>query len=910
MSKNTDDQSLLNLIWAKSDVGGYPHSLPGHLLDAIAVGELIWDQFMAPGFKERIDQNCDGHGREVYLLACGWHDVGKAAPSFEVQCENLTTELCKQGGLSLRLPSAGRNRGIHHSHTGRMILNQYFSSIGAPEWEWISFMLEGHHGLFQAPGVPTASLGDKGWNDLQQCLCTWVEEQVGLHITDVKGSVPARSLQLELAGFVVMADWIASCDLFPGLGLGQPVTIDGARDRACHAWEVLGLGGGWALHSETVDFHERFGIEPRPLQTAVMSMAESADHPGLLLVEAPMGEGKTEAALAAIEIMSKRFGCNGFAFAMPTQGTTDAMYDRCTQWAQRVDPSFPVALVHGKAMMNESWRKRWEEAHQTPTITGVYDDPFGLPDDFGLASVQPSFRSVVVPSDWLLYRRRALLSPGVVMTIDHLLYAGTKTKFVMLRHAGLAGKVVVIDEVHSYDLFMETFLDEMLKWLGEAGVPVILMSATLTPEQRDRMIKAYTGADETERMAKVGYPVITYATHGNEQTQSVTTTAWRSDLTVAVEVLGDSSPDTYSISHRILEDLSAGGCALAIMNTVSRAQQLARLLREVGQEVLLLHGRLTAKQRADRTAKAIDLLGKDRTRASGRPKSLVVVATQIAEQSFDVDADILYTDLAPLDLLLQRIGRLHRHDRPLNDRPDNLRTPRVVVTGVSMDETRCSYPRDFGFYPEWTLLRTAAALRQVTTWQVPGEVPTLVGQAYAEVCQWVPDGWKQQEVAAAKDHGTKQANRQRRADSYTLSWCDEQSMNPKDSPTLKNLHAMAAMSTNDEAIVVRDGEPTLEVSLVIRQEDSYYTLGGRGLGPNGERVSGSEIAREVLGDSVRVPDRDDYPKLEPLSAWNVPSLVRNQRALVLGPDLKAVVGKDLVSYDPEYGLTIVHGGAA
>ena len=914
--ENANRESLLELVWAKSNAGGQPHSLPGHLMDAVAVAELIWDQFMAPGFRRRIDDCCDGRGRDVFRLACGWHDVGKASPAFQsIRCD-LAADLCKRADLPDLQRLSKADRDVSHGNAGRVIIQDYLLSTGANQWSWLAVMLEGHHGYFrsysQVGRSPSrTALGRGNWALLQQGICSWVEEEIGFRIAEVNGDVPSRSLQLQLAGFVVMADWIASCDLFPGLGLGHTVSLSAARQRAMTAWAALGLRGGWDPAVLPQDFAEQFGLKPRQFQDSVINLAQSMENPGLMVVEAPMGEGKTEAALAAISILAKRFGCDGWAFAMPTQGTTDAMYERCRAWAESIDPSFPIALVHGKAMMNEEWRRRLDEARQKPKVCGVYDE-YDMPDDYGTVSVEKAPVSVVVPADWLLYRHRPMLSSGVMMTVDHLLYAGTKTKFVMLRHAGLAGKVVVIDEVHSYDIFMETFLDEVLKWLGQAGVPVILMSATLTPDQRDRLMRSYApGVEELPSTSRVGYPLTTFIEATGSKVQQVVASTWRPDQAVAVEVLGDASKDVDAISRRILADMADGGCALAIMNTVTRAQELARSLRAVGQAVLLIHGRLTVRERADRTARAVDLLGKDKTRDSGRPHSLVIVATQIAEQSFDVDADILYTDIAPMDLLLQRIGRLHRHDRPLADRPVTMRRPRVIVTGVSIGESGCVYPQAFGqiqprnkptnegrrgVYHPWALLRTAAALRQATCWQIPGDVPALVEQAYAQSCPWVPNEWQSQEEIAAEDRLASELERQVRARSFGLS------QGSYSSSDLQDLHNMATKS-GDESIIVRDGEPTLEVCLVVQRGDSFETLSGRPLGPTGERTADDPvITREVLGDSVRVWETGGFCGLAPLPGWG--GMLRRQRALVLKPDLSVDLKDCRVSYDKEYGLSI------
>lgn len=886
--RRVKDLSGLAALWAKSDAGGRPHSLQGHLLDSVAVAELIWDGFMAPITKRALDGAAAGRGRDLLRLVAGWHDVGKATWVFQAKVRDLALAAQAAGFFFPKLVVDRRSAEWHHRHAGRRIVQDYLDEVGLGEHRWIGILIEGHHGKFTSRQFAPIAHDTTHWGSAQRDLATWVESAIGVSIRDLELSAPSQALQLELAGFLVMADWIASCDLFVGRGNAES-SMDVARARAASAWGSLGFGSSWRPNPTALDgdgFRKRFGFAPRRFQELMVDAALSTEEPGLLLAEAPMGEGKTEAALYAAEILAARFGCNGVVFAMPTQGTTDAMYERCRGWASTAG-GLEFSLVHGKAMLNERWRRDLEERR----LQDVYDDddPYGLP-------------SVRVETQWTVGRHRALLAQGVVCTVDHVLYAGTRTKFVMLRHAGLAGKVVIIDEVHSYDVFMASFLHEVLRWLGEAGVPVILMSATLPPTMREELIAAYRHGQRSIGERPSGYPSVGAVTSAGLGLE--TCRPWRDDLDVEIQVL-DAAPDDISvISARIRFDLQSGGCALAIVNTVARAQALARALRGAGQDVLLIHGRLTTSERADRTARAVDLLGQARGRASGRPKSLVVVATQIAEQSFDVDVDVLYSDLAPIDLLLQRVGRLHRHLRAAADRPEGLLSPRVVITGLSLAGGEPTYVEDFDHvYDPWTLLRSAALVVEASTWRIPGEVPELVGRAYDRERQITP--WPEHEADACTESSAKSEARAFVASSYLLGSSEQSSR-----ADLENLHALPVQSSGDENVVVRDGEPTLEVCLVVRDDDGYRTLGGRRIGVVGERCSNSKVAREVLGDTVRVRDLERFRDLPPLPGWSGSPLLARQPALELDPRLTGKAGDWLVSYDLEYGLAIDrrHGG--
>lgn len=836
---------------------------------------------MAGITKRRIDELVGGQGRALFVLLCALHDVGKATPAFQSKAAELVAAIIQ---LGLPLPGAAAKANWHHSHAGRAMLEDYFGARDLSGLGWLAVLVEGHHGRFVSRPFSVLGHGGAAWGQVQQGLIDAVQELLGLRLEDFACAQPSRALQLELSGFMVMADWIASCDLFPGLGLGTSGDVDLARRRATAAWESLGFCGQWAprpLTNPEVDFPARFGMNPRPFQAAAIRAARQVNAPGLLVVEAPMGEGKTELALALAEDVAARWGCNGILFAMPTQGTTDAMYARCCEWARKSDSGLRISLVHGKAMLNEEWR----EALESRTVRDVY----GMDDEYGT-------QSPAAERDWMLGRHRALLSFGVICTVDHLLYAGTRTKFVMLRHAGLAGKVVVIDEVHSYDCFTATFLHEVLRWLGAAGVPVILMSATLPPEQRRALESAYAGVPAPVAGVVDAYPAATWSMSGRCEVGVVEAGPWRGDLAVAVDVLGEAGLEVDAVAQAVMDDLSDGGCGLVILNTVARAQSLARLLRASGlDEVELIHGRLTVAQRAERTARAIDLLGAHRTRETGRPVRYVVVATQIAEQSFDVDADVLYTDLAPMDLLLQRIGRLHRHLRPASDRRERFRAPRAVITGMEHGSDAVSFPQAFGIYDPWLLLRTAAVVGAGATWLVPGDVPALVARVYDQsdaITSWPAEA----EALAVSESSS--ARRRSYASSYLLGGAGYQG-----AADLAGLHQAAAAAA-DEHVVVRDGEPTLEVCLVVRAGEQYQTLGGRPIGPTGERCTDLAVAREVLGDAVRVRDVPVFRDLPPLPGWSGSRALATQRALELDPNLSGEADGIEVTYDPEYGLCI------
>jgi CRISPR-associated endonuclease/helicase Cas3 len=467
---------------------------------------------------------------------------------------------------------------------------------------------------------------------------------------------------------------------------------------------------------------------------------------------------------------------------------------------------------------------------------------------------------------------------------------------------------------------MAQFLHEALRWLGEARVPVIALSATLPPKTRQELVLAYLqGAlgvrdlDVTGLPVPAGYPSCSWATavdgaavFGGGAAQS-----WRSSVPVEVTLLeepSDGSPEP--VVAQLVERLAGGGCALVVRNTVGRAQQTYQAVRAAfGPQAVLLHSRLTAGERADRTERVLDLLGPAGP-GRQRPHRLVVVATQLAEQSFDVDVDLLITDLAPIDLLLQRVGRLHRHARPAGDRPSMVAEPQVVVTGMRGGASAApAFPRGSTYvYGRHTLLRAAALVIEACeagSWSIPDEVPDLVRRGYQDGAD-LPPPWRQTVDRAAAEHADKEAARRATAVQFLLSGPDDLG-----AVTLAGLHdrrvADPAGLDDEDAVmaVVRDGDPSVEVVLVRRDEHGYLSLDGRPLGPTGEAVSNHDVLERVVRDTVRLrPEVTEVAlaELSPLPGWAGDPWLGRTRALVLDPSGSAALGGWEISYDHDLGL--------
>jgi CRISPR-associated endonuclease/helicase Cas3 len=457
-----------------------------------------------------------------------------------------------------------------------------------------------------------------------------------------------------LAGIVSVADWVGSNQTF-FKPVGNAAIIDKPFDaddylaiaitQADRALTELGWLGR-ADVSEALTFRSTFPFinQPRPLQTAVEAIVAGMTEPRLLIVEAPMGEGKTEAGWFAAAHWDRQGG-EGAYVALPTMATSNQMFDRVGKFLEAGAGKKNLMLLHGKAALNDKFADLQYAAF-------LYDD-----------EKQPS--AVVAESWFASNKKHGLLAPYGVGTIDQALLAVLQTKHVFVRLFGLAGKCVILDEVHAYDAYMTTLMERLLRWLAALGCPVVLLSATLPKDKRLKLLRAYAG-DAMQEPTHDEYPRVTTVAVG----KCPDATHIEADPTRAQSVRL-SWLDEVHLAERLRESLAdGGGCAVVIRNTVGMAQATYLNLRSALQDaqitVELFHARFPFGRRMELETSVLERFGKNGGPAERNRR--VLVATQVVEQSLDLDFDLMVTDVAPVDLVLQRAGRLHAPRRPVDDR--------------------------------------------------------------------------------------------------------------------------------------------------------------------------------------------------------------------------------------------------
>jgi CRISPR-associated endonuclease/helicase Cas3 len=302
-------------------------------------------------------------------------------------------------------------------------------------------------------------------------------------------------------------------------------------------------------------------------------------------------------------------------------------------------------------------------------------------------------------------------------------------------------------------------VDRLLQWLGQLGCTVVLLSATLPATRRRELVEAYAGVDVAQQAPDVPYPRVTWATQRRADAIPV---AVEREVSRKIR-LEWIAPGTERLVSCLTEALEEGGCAAVICNTVGRAQETFGALRDAGLgqhvELDLLHARFPFGQRQRKERRALGAFGK----GGHRPHRAILVATQVIEQSLDVDFDLMVTELGPVDLMLQRAGRLHRHAR--RSRPERLQVPQLWMIEPGADDRGVP---DFGpseyVYERYVLLRSLLALRDRHAIRVPDEVEPLIECVYGAHepdSHGLPEGWPR---ALQESHAKAQRHREDDAD--------------------------------------------------------------------------------------------------------------------------------------------------
>ena len=727
-----EDKEKYWALWAKADKNTYQvHRLIYHLLDVGNCALVLWQYGINKPTKEQIagwlHLDASHAGNYIAFLAA-LHDLGKASPAFQDH-PNLPSGLREKirtqiniAGLEIPARSDLDKRARHEVISTYSLNNEASLNCGqsmSSLRDLFAQVIGGHHGawpqvgLFSPIHLKSLDKGNEGWTNVRQEIYNELFEIFHPSaIPDVKlNTLKDNSILTIISGLISIADWLGSANEYFNY---EPRTLtieqyfQESRTKALNAIKRIEWDSPPEL--KKFEFQNIFGFTPRKSQQQISEVLEKIALPALAIIEAPMGSGKTEAAMAVYANWIKASGYSGLYIAMPTTATSNQMHSRISDFLSKLfGIKIEPLLVHSQALLR------------------------GVPKESDEVEEQNEGEQASIQS-WFLPRKKSLLSTFGVGTVDQALMSVLQTKHFFVRLFGLSNKVVIFDEVHAYDAYMSVLFERLLTWLRQINTSVIILSATLPEKTRKRLIHAYT--DGNGSIPPAQYPRLTFALP-DRQINAVELDPPNSKILQFEYV----NQDNESIIQILSERLQEGGCAVVICNTVHRAQALYKLLNETpcklcdDENLILFHARfpLAWREELEQTVLSKFGPGKDKDKPNpNRPMKAIVIATQVIEQSLDLDFDIMISDMAPVDLLLQRAGRLHRHSVNTDIRKQS------YTLFIAVPERETGIPKfergDTYVYDEYILLRSWIALQNIKDKQIilPDDLPELIQQVYGD----------------------------------------------------------------------------------------------------------------------------------------------------------------------------------
>lgn len=746
--------------WGKArpaeDVNAAFHLLPYHCLDVAAVGVTYLRR--ARGVRQWLQREllCTDE-KALFDWMAFWlalHDLGKFSEAFQSQRGDVFK------AMRGRLPSPAKSYRVRHDSLGNFVWRDFLTPRAiAGQWFGIEsedFLdginhwaraVTGHHGQ---PPLSDATWWGQHFDEREDgdAIRAFVDEARALWLpgSDLKSLTaldPIRFLKVSetlswwIAGLAVLADWVGSnTDHFAYIAeidaprpLGEYWTH--ALKQAAVALDATGVLPVSTAHAQPFSALFPTISQPSPLQAWAADVPISAE-PSIFMLEDVTGAGKTEAAALLAHRLMAAGTADGFFIGLPTMATANAMYGRIAEVLVRLFGSQAyLVLAHGQRNLVEAFAK-------TVLSPGQQDDDRNQSDETATARC----------TAWLAdHNKRALLANAGVGTLDQALLAVLHSKHQSLRLLGLFRKVLIVDEVHACDDYMQRLLETLLEFHARAGGSAVLLSATLPARMKRSLLTAYArgrGVETTQAVGAPSYPLTTvWQAAGPQGTLAEQALSSRPDVCRDVEVhYAYAEPD---VIERIDEALNAGQCVCWMRNTVFDVIEAYNIFKDrlPPARLTLFHARFALHDRLRTERKVLALFGKNSTPL--RRRGRLVIATQVAEQSLDADWDVVISDLAPIDRLIQRAGRLHRHVRDAAGRRlrdpgarDQRGEPCLWVHGPAWAEApaanwfKAKFPKAAAVYPHHGQLWRTAELLQEGRIAMPGDARRFIESVFGE----------------------------------------------------------------------------------------------------------------------------------------------------------------------------------
>ncbi len=851
---------LQEFLWSKSNPR---KSLYCHMYEAAAVVKiLLTDSIYAPVLDSLafwLNLNHDETLRLLMYLAA-LHDIGKAHPLFQFNSRVGFAKdfMCAHPSLKY-FRSFDDYRHEMGSYDAAVRIWKSNSVFGDKETRKnFAEILSLHHQGKQGKPHELYEKSNSAWTKVQDELERRFREELSPPDVSIKNMRHVDAACTITTALIIMTDWIISSEVL--CDNRDPLPEEEMRKKVHQFLTCAGLDRCNVINDRSI-YEIWSWMKPetlRPIQRELNDSFSSKEKmPMLVILEAPMGEGKTEAGIYTALRMAQYTDKNGIYIGLPTAATSNQMQTRVNALLEAHHIG-RARLLHSMAWLNDE-------------------------NDSTVSDNEQEY------SDWMKPDKRAILSPWAVGTIDQAMMAVMSVKYGVLHLLGLSGKVLVLDEIHAYDAYMSSIIIRLLEWCQALKIPVVMMSATLPSEKRAQFLSIYTNRPAEAE----GYPLISSVYEDGTLEQTAVRGSYQQNL-VHIDVQYISAEASSEIARMSVEKSRNGGCVCVIVNTVKEAQKIYREIKNLSYDgvLMLFHAKFSAARRKEIEEQCVRLFGADHTH---RPAKAILVATQVAEQSLDLDFDAMITELAPVDLLIQRLGRMHRHKDTV--RPDSLKTPVLTVLVPPEGEKN---PSELIYYPLY-LNRTADLLKEQTIIEIPDDIPFLVNQVYSG-----------QTVSAKEAEAFWQQQFQ---DEIKIGQAELQELRSPDTREFSMIYNSVFFDDSKEAYLsakTRLGEESVKVAIVpvelYRCVEEYYKKGN---------YISSETAKSVMLYSISVRknevksiDADSY-KDKVITGKGKLFGVRICKADEGGEtptdSVKVYLGDNCIISDCEYGFIIKKG---
>lgn len=757
MSEPNDEQ-----FWAKirvNDVGEVEawHSLSAHSVEVGAVTKSLLENST---LRDRLacllgwDNLERGHIDRLAALG-SLHDIGKVNHGFQNETDGYGA-----GHVRPLISTLDRSEILYEPLRLQNFLD-WFQEVPAHETRdealyRVLMATFAHHGKPVDPSTVTFFNSDlwepegprhplKKIADIRNKVESWFSSAFS---GDVKPFPVTSEFQHAFNGILTLADWIASDENFFPLLNGDSYAKPpmNKAERAVHAIGASAEKFRSSLSASRPSFDEIAEFEPYEIQQACLELPTDSKG-SLTILESDTGSGKTEAALARFLTLYKAGKVDGLYFALPTRSA--------------------ATQLHGR--VHEAVQKMFQDAEEAPPVVQAVPGYLKVGDHEG--QPLPDFEVAWMDNPdsrqkrrrWAAeHSKRYLAGSIVVGTIDQVFLSTLKIKHTQLRAGALLRNLMVVDEVHASDPYMTRLLESVLDFHLEAGGHAFLMSATLGDSAKQQLLnKKERNQPNYKEAIGQSYPLLTYTTY--ESTDISESHHQSSDYSKTVSLNSEEeADDPEKVAGRALTYAQDGARVLVIRNLVDDCRDTQKALEKLSETKSELfsvnktavphHSRFAPDDRRLMDEAVEETFGERSTGING----VVCVATQTVEQSLDIDADVLITDLAPVDVLLQRIGRLHRDETTLRPQGyEHARTTVLIPDEMKFEEWIESNGKAFGPHGYGTvysdcriLLATLELVENKNEWTIPEMNRELVESAtHPEKLRMIVkdrgEGWKQ-----------------------------------------------------------------------------------------------------------------------------------------------------------------------